>query len=483
MTITKSGTFILKEDDFCSNLMLNYQEAGKYDTDLSDLRTAFQESKKSEAVLQEQNDILVKKLAELKTERDHLLFKDEQRIKQLEALLYTRGTGECDGCMEKIKELHKIQGQLLGAEKHAESLKILLSQKKDTGFPCTRCPKLLEELSISRSECTASKTFAEKVSNALERLEHGSREERCENCEELELRFKKICGQLSGTRDRCASLEKIIGDNKDAICKECPGFKRSIDILNQRMDDKNIAEAKAVGATEQAREEIARLLPFQARCASQEARIAMMQPYYDEYRKRLERGKNAVVGADGERGVRQILASLVGGHAEINVTNTSSQAGDLQIVWNSSDVSRSLLLTVEVKTSDSEGPKMVRKDYIDQAKKQVQAQKADAGLLLYSHSVHSEKKIYSLRESRLVVCGEYNAPGQVLSGLLHALLLARTHAKDAEEGMNQGLTEQDLSSTSAINNRLVAQNRALRGALSTAGKSIDRTLKSERFRS
>ena len=159
---------------------------------------------------------------------------------------------------------------------------------------------------------------------------------------------------------------------------------------------------------------------------------AQIQIYEPAYRREIlainqNNSRNANdIGAKGEEDVRSLLQGMIGGTADLRITNSTKNAGDMQILFPIHGASRPALITIEVKSS-KEGKHIIRKGYIDQATEQINSTKSDAGLLLYSHEVSPTERFFVLEQSRLVVCGTYHDHGVLFSALLTALMIAQKH--------------------------------------------------------
>jgi hypothetical protein len=287
-------------------------------------------------------------------------------------------------------------------------------------------------------------------------------------------------------KGRYDTAQKELQRARDVPCSQCELLRKMVEAKAATVDENKRQHSYTEGLLAQTRGELEKcktsMLDMQAKFSAAKAENDIMRPHYEEYRQKLTKGRNSVVGSMGEKSVFDLLESLVGSHADLQITNTKAGAGDMQLTWSTADLSRPLKITIEVKTSEGEVRKMVRKDYIDQARLQVQTQKADAGILLYSHSVHAEQRLWVDRTARLVVVGNYTEEGQIINALLHALMIAREREMDERSADATKLTEEDLMCTADINKKLVDQNKSLRSLMSTTNKSLDRGLKAERER-
>ena len=131
---------------------------------------------------------------------------------------------------------------------------------------------------------------------------------------------------------------------------------------------------------------------------------------------------NGVLGESGERFVERRMREVFGNMAEISVTNKMAGAGDLQLRWHAPGCARPTFVCVEVKTSESSAKHMLPASYEVQARDQISRNKADAGILLYSGSIHAQHRIMCPEGSRLVCAGHFHEPGQIEAAVMQALI-------------------------------------------------------------
>lgn len=216
-----------------------------------------------------------------------------------------------------------------------------------------------------------------------------------------------------------------------------------------------------------------------ARLGALEQELSCTRPAYQREQEALQRSKSARIGERGEEDIRARLVRIIGSHANVEVTNRKSDAGDLQIQWHPEGLSRPALITVEVKTGEESGMGMLQTKWIQQAQTQVRSQNADSGLLLFTGSVDSTRRLLVQREARLIVVGFSNEDGQILSGILHAFIIAQQKLA-CEQLEGTLLTPEDSRAARHATALMQARVHDTRLALFNVHQLADKALKTEK---
>ena len=217
-------------------------------------------------------------------------------------------------------------------------------------------------------------------------------------------------------------IEKLEGD-LEKPCPLCPVYKKSLREAKDNQKEEGILVRGAESALNKLTNRIQHYNKDQRVIGKLEAEVGLYKPAFLREQKSLCESKSSRIGKAGEKSVFTHLNDLVGQHSSIRITNTLKDAGDMQIFWKTPESHREALITVEVKSSEIEG--MVKSSMIEQASTQILETKADAGILFYKYAVDRCCRIKTVASGSLVVVGYYNQHGQILSGLLHAILIAQ----------------------------------------------------------
>ena len=216
-----------------------------------------------------------------------------------------------------------------------------------------------------------------------------------------------------------------------------------------------------------------------ARLGALEQELSCTRPAYHREQEALQRSKSARIGERGEQDIRARLLRIIGSHANVEVTNRKADAGDLQLQWHPEGLSRPALITVEVKTGEEFGEGMLQTKWIQQAQTQVRSQNADAGLLLFTGSVDATRRLLVQREARLVVVGFSHEDGQILSGILHAFIIAQQKLA-CEQLEGTLLTPEDSRAARHATALMQERVRDTRLALFNVHQLADKALKIEK---
>lgn len=216
------------------------------------------------------------------------------------------------------------------------------------------------------------------------------------------------------------------------------------------------------------------LATLYSECGNLKAENALFKPCYLRAQESLSKNSNAVTGANGENRVYDSIRAHLGSHASIS--NDNSKGSDLCISWKFFDDQPPLKVTVEVKTCCEDKQAVIAPSWVDQAAQQVMAEEADAGILFFSHQVSSGASIKVDRASRVVQCGDYNSPGQIMVALVLALGQAYVHRFEKNQNRTV-LSSGDLSRVANINGDLVNQIGHLRKGVNEAKRTLESAFK------
>lgn len=260
-------------------------------------------------------------------------------------------------------------------------------------------------------------------------------------------------------------------------CPDCPGKDRTIALLERPCVNCAVLGQQVQSLTN----EMQAALALQRRVGVLEQELKQTRPAFEREQESLKRSLAARIGEQGEKDTRSRLLSLVGSHMEIEVTNMRSQAGDLQLRWTPEGAPRSALITVEVKTAEQAGQGMMRSDWLRQAEAQVQGSNADAGLLFFTGAVDATRRLMVKRDARVVVVGYSEDPGQILSGLMHAVMIAQQRmACESLEG--KLITPEDEASARRATKKLYERCEKDRKGLYDVWQVADKAIKESKKR-
>jgi hypothetical protein len=257
-------------------------------------------------------------------------------------------------------------------------------------------------------------------------------------------------------------------------CRDCPSKDRTIARL-----DRACPQCAVLGErVHQLVKEVQKASVDQRQLGKLEQELFQTRPAFSREQESLQRSLSARVGERGEKDTRSRLLALIGSHADVKVTNTRACAGDLQLLWHPDGLPRAALITVEVKTAQEAGQGMLKAEWVRQAESQVRTQKADAGLLLFTGAVDSTHRLLIKRDARLVIAGFSEEKGQILSALLHVLLLAQQRlACESMEGKVLTLADSAAgrNATSLMQEHVQEDRRALYDVAQLADKALKRS--------
>ncbi len=255
------------------------------------------------------------------------------------------------------------------------------------------------------------------------------------------------------------------------MCTECP----SKDKIIARLEKPCSSCASYAVNLEKLAQQILTAKYDQIELGALRQQVKLYLPAYMREQQSLLKSKSSRIGEEGELDVRERLKRIVGGQINIRSTCGKPGAGDLQLRWKPLNATREMLVTVEIKTSEVIGAGMMQPRWLTQAQKQMMETGADAGLLLFSGSVDATQRLMVQSDTRLVVVGFSGEDGQLLSGVLHAFLIAQQRLA-SQNVAGVMLTDEDSrcsrEAISIMRDRL-RDTRQIIGAIHTmTGKAI-----------
>ena len=380
-------------------------------------------------------ELLSADLATSKANADQSARDNSRERERYEAHLVDLRDRVCVQCVEKDKHIAAL-GVCKACETNvtqavrAESL--CESYLLERGGLIARALMAREQLDLERERpCAPCSNSNERFAKAEDKEAYQSRE------------IKSLIAEISNLKEKVAALESA------GLCIDCAASNARCNQLMERLDDAKLtareAEKSAAALLSHRDEE---LTAMTERIGGLKGRLEMSLPAYEREQAALVATKqrtNAQVGADGENCVLQQLRQLLRSHADVTVTNRLAEAGDLQITWRPLTSHRPIIITIEVKTQAKEEETTIKTKWIHQAQQQIRSANADAGLLLYSGAMDATRKLWVMEDSsRLVVSGYSRDPGQMLSALLHTMMVAQRHA-DVSHDDAKVLTEEDCA--------------------------------------